>query len=102
MCVEKGGFSQIVLHCPVTQILLEQMFVRTNRNCFCYCLNAFFLKAISCNDYFILIFSACFLFLSGARKVIHEMIFCSLLMETEYKRQFAMKFTEVCCILSWL
>uniref|UniRef100_A0A8B9KV12 E3 ubiquitin-protein ligase n=1 Tax=Astyanax mexicanus TaxID=7994 RepID=A0A8B9KV12_ASTMX len=30
----------------------------------------------------------------GARKVIHEMIFCSLLMETEYKRQFAMKFTE--------
>ncbi|KAI4878590.1 hypothetical protein NFI96_016707 [Prochilodus magdalenae] len=31
---------------------------------------------------------------SGARKVIHELIFCSLLMETEYKRQFAMKFTE--------
>ncbi|KAM9466613.1 E3 ubiquitin-protein ligase UBR1 [Clarias gariepinus] len=30
----------------------------------------------------------------GARKVIHELIFCSLLMETEYKRQFAMKFTE--------
>ncbi|XP_037397971.1 E3 ubiquitin-protein ligase UBR1 isoform X5 [Pygocentrus nattereri] len=32
----------------------------------------------------------------GARKVIHELIFCSLLMETEYKKQFAMKFTEVC------
>ncbi|TSO25214.1 E3 ubiquitin-protein ligase UBR1 [Bagarius yarrelli] len=31
---------------------------------------------------------------SGARKVIHELIFSSLLMETEYKRQFAMKFTE--------
>ncbi|XP_072545545.1 E3 ubiquitin-protein ligase UBR1 isoform X1 [Salminus brasiliensis] len=31
----------------------------------------------------------------GARKVIHELIFCSLLMETEYKRQFAMKFTEL-------
>ncbi|XP_026856016.2 E3 ubiquitin-protein ligase UBR1 isoform X2 [Electrophorus electricus] len=30
----------------------------------------------------------------GARKVIHELIFCSLLMETEYKRQFAMLFTE--------
>uniref|UniRef100_A0AAR2J1E2 E3 ubiquitin-protein ligase n=1 Tax=Pygocentrus nattereri TaxID=42514 RepID=A0AAR2J1E2_PYGNA len=30
----------------------------------------------------------------GARKVIHELIFCSLLMETEYKKQFAMKFTE--------
>ncbi|XP_066525852.1 E3 ubiquitin-protein ligase UBR1 isoform X2 [Hoplias malabaricus] len=30
----------------------------------------------------------------GARKIIHELIFCSLLMETEYKRQFAMKFTE--------
>ncbi|XP_058255493.1 E3 ubiquitin-protein ligase UBR1 isoform X2 [Hemibagrus wyckioides] len=30
----------------------------------------------------------------GARKVIHELIFCSLLMDTEYKRQFAMKFTE--------
>ncbi|XP_046711512.1 E3 ubiquitin-protein ligase UBR1 isoform X2 [Silurus meridionalis] len=34
----------------------------------------------------------------GARKAIHELIFCSLMMETEYKRQFAMKFTEVCCI----
>ncbi|XP_056623407.1 E3 ubiquitin-protein ligase UBR1 isoform X2 [Triplophysa dalaica] len=30
----------------------------------------------------------------GARKVIHELIFSSLLMDTEYKRQFAMKFTE--------
>ncbi|XP_056332671.1 E3 ubiquitin-protein ligase UBR1 [Danio aesculapii] len=30
----------------------------------------------------------------GARKVVHELIFCSLLMDTEYKRQFAMKFTE--------
>uniref|UniRef100_A0A8C2DRD5 E3 ubiquitin-protein ligase n=1 Tax=Cyprinus carpio TaxID=7962 RepID=A0A8C2DRD5_CYPCA len=30
----------------------------------------------------------------GARKVVHELIFSSLLMDTEYKRQFAMKFTE--------
>ncbi|XP_051578839.1 E3 ubiquitin-protein ligase UBR1 isoform X1 [Myxocyprinus asiaticus] len=30
----------------------------------------------------------------GARKVVHELIFSSLLMGTEYKRQFAMKFTE--------
>uniref|UniRef100_A0A671QTS3 E3 ubiquitin-protein ligase n=1 Tax=Sinocyclocheilus anshuiensis TaxID=1608454 RepID=A0A671QTS3_9TELE len=31
----------------------------------------------------------------GARKVVHELIFSSLLMDTEYKRQFAMKFTEL-------
>ncbi|XP_076833759.1 E3 ubiquitin-protein ligase UBR1 [Brachyhypopomus gauderio] len=31
----------------------------------------------------------------GARKVLHELIFSSLLMETEYKRQFAMTFTEL-------
>ncbi|XP_062863007.1 E3 ubiquitin-protein ligase UBR1 [Trichomycterus rosablanca] len=31
----------------------------------------------------------------GARKVIHELIFCSMLMETDYKRQFAIKFTEL-------
>uniref|UniRef100_A0A8C2B7D4 E3 ubiquitin-protein ligase n=1 Tax=Cyprinus carpio TaxID=7962 RepID=A0A8C2B7D4_CYPCA len=30
----------------------------------------------------------------GARKVVHELIFSSLLMDTEFKRQFAMKFTE--------
>uniref|UniRef100_A0AAY4AXF0 E3 ubiquitin-protein ligase n=1 Tax=Denticeps clupeoides TaxID=299321 RepID=A0AAY4AXF0_9TELE len=30
----------------------------------------------------------------GARKVVHELIFCSLLMETEYKRQFAIEFTK--------
>ncbi|KAK6304458.1 hypothetical protein J4Q44_G00250440 [Coregonus suidteri] len=30
----------------------------------------------------------------GARKLIHELIFCSLLMETEYKRLFAMEFTK--------
>ncbi|TRY57802.1 hypothetical protein DNTS_027640, partial [Danionella cerebrum] len=30
----------------------------------------------------------------GARKVIHELIFSSLMMDTEYKRQLAMKFTE--------
>uniref|UniRef100_A0A672KXK0 E3 ubiquitin-protein ligase n=1 Tax=Sinocyclocheilus grahami TaxID=75366 RepID=A0A672KXK0_SINGR len=29
----------------------------------------------------------------GARKVVHELIFSSLLMDTEFKRQFAMKFT---------
>ncbi|XP_063058960.1 E3 ubiquitin-protein ligase UBR1 [Engraulis encrasicolus] len=31
----------------------------------------------------------------GARKVIHELIFCSLLMETEYKKQFAIEFTKL-------
>ncbi|KAJ7990733.1 hypothetical protein DPEC_G00289980 [Dallia pectoralis] len=30
----------------------------------------------------------------GARKIIHEMIFCSLMMETEYKRLFAIEFTK--------
>uniref|UniRef100_A0A8C8GSQ8 E3 ubiquitin-protein ligase n=1 Tax=Oncorhynchus tshawytscha TaxID=74940 RepID=A0A8C8GSQ8_ONCTS len=30
----------------------------------------------------------------GARKFIHELIFCSLLMETEYKRRFAIEFTK--------
>uniref|UniRef100_A0A6Q2YIS5 E3 ubiquitin-protein ligase n=1 Tax=Esox lucius TaxID=8010 RepID=A0A6Q2YIS5_ESOLU len=30
----------------------------------------------------------------GARKIIHELIFCSLLMETEYKRLFAIEFTK--------
>uniref|UniRef100_A0A671N0Y4 E3 ubiquitin-protein ligase n=1 Tax=Sinocyclocheilus anshuiensis TaxID=1608454 RepID=A0A671N0Y4_9TELE len=30
----------------------------------------------------------------GGRKVVHELIFSSLLMDTEFKRQFAMKFTE--------
>ena len=31
----------------------------------------------------------------GARKIVHELIFCSLLMETEYKRLFAIEFTKV-------
>ncbi|XP_046903856.1 E3 ubiquitin-protein ligase UBR1 [Hypomesus transpacificus] len=30
----------------------------------------------------------------GARKIVHELIFCSLLMETEYKRLFAIEFTK--------
>ncbi|XP_076130884.1 E3 ubiquitin-protein ligase UBR1 [Alosa pseudoharengus] len=31
----------------------------------------------------------------GARKIIHELIFSSLLMETEYKKQFAIEFTKL-------
>ncbi|KAM6961047.1 E3 ubiquitin-protein ligase UBR1 [Aplochiton taeniatus] len=30
----------------------------------------------------------------GARKIVHELIFCSLLMETEFKRLFAIEFTK--------
>ena len=36
-----------------------------------------------------------FLFSQGARKIVHELIFCSMLMETEFKRQFAIEFTKV-------
>ncbi|TWW72120.1 E3 ubiquitin-protein ligase UBR1 [Takifugu flavidus] len=31
---------------------------------------------------------------SGARKIVHELIFCSMLMETEFKRIFALEFTK--------
>ncbi|XP_077477327.1 E3 ubiquitin-protein ligase UBR1 isoform X1 [Stigmatopora argus] len=31
----------------------------------------------------------------GARKIVHELIFCSLLMETEFKRLFAIEFTKL-------
>lgn len=31
----------------------------------------------------------------GARKVVHELIFCSMLMETDFKRLFALEFTKV-------
>ncbi|KAG7238534.1 hypothetical protein INR49_030807, partial [Caranx melampygus] len=31
---------------------------------------------------------------SGARKIVHELIFCSMLMETEFKRLFAIEFTK--------
>uniref|UniRef100_A0A8D3CR77 E3 ubiquitin-protein ligase n=1 Tax=Scophthalmus maximus TaxID=52904 RepID=A0A8D3CR77_SCOMX len=30
----------------------------------------------------------------GARKIVHELIFCSMLLETEFKRQFAFEFTK--------
>ncbi|XP_062252629.1 E3 ubiquitin-protein ligase UBR1 [Platichthys flesus] len=30
----------------------------------------------------------------GARKIVHELIFCSMLMETEFKRHFAIEFTK--------
>uniref|UniRef100_A0A3Q3VIS8 E3 ubiquitin-protein ligase n=1 Tax=Mola mola TaxID=94237 RepID=A0A3Q3VIS8_MOLML len=30
----------------------------------------------------------------GARKIVHELIFCSMLMETEFKRLFALEFTK--------
>ncbi|XP_028250959.1 E3 ubiquitin-protein ligase UBR1 isoform X2 [Parambassis ranga] len=30
----------------------------------------------------------------GARKIVHELIFCSMLMETEFKRLFAIEFTQ--------
>lgn len=33
--------------------------------------------------------------LQGARKIVHELIFSSMLMETEYKRLFAIEFTKV-------
>lgn len=36
-----------------------------------------------------------FLFPLGARKIVHELIFCSMLMETEFKRLFAIEFTKV-------
>lgn len=32
---------------------------------------------------------------AGARKIVHELIFCSMLMETEFKRLFALEFTKV-------
>ncbi|XP_051941847.1 E3 ubiquitin-protein ligase UBR1 isoform X3 [Hippocampus zosterae] len=31
----------------------------------------------------------------GARKIVHELIFCSMLMETEFKRLFAVEFTKL-------
>ncbi|XP_026159846.1 E3 ubiquitin-protein ligase UBR1 isoform X3 [Mastacembelus armatus] len=31
----------------------------------------------------------------GARKIVHELIFCTMLMETEFKRLFAIQFTKV-------
>ncbi|XP_057714744.1 E3 ubiquitin-protein ligase UBR1 isoform X2 [Corythoichthys intestinalis] len=31
----------------------------------------------------------------GARKIVHELIFCSILMETEFKRLFAIEFTKL-------
>ncbi|XP_061698857.1 E3 ubiquitin-protein ligase UBR1 [Syngnathoides biaculeatus] len=31
----------------------------------------------------------------GARKIVHELIFCSILMETEFKRLFAVEFTKL-------
>lgn len=31
----------------------------------------------------------------GARKIVHELVFCSMLMETEFKRLFAIEFTKV-------
>ncbi|XP_058471362.1 E3 ubiquitin-protein ligase UBR1 isoform X1 [Solea solea] len=30
----------------------------------------------------------------GARKIVHDLIFCSMLMETEFKKQFAIEFTK--------
>lgn len=36
-----------------------------------------------------------FLFPQGARKIVHELIFCSMLMETEFKKLFAIEFTKV-------
>uniref|UniRef100_A0A8C5E974 E3 ubiquitin-protein ligase n=1 Tax=Gouania willdenowi TaxID=441366 RepID=A0A8C5E974_GOUWI len=40
---------------------------------------------------FLFLFS---LFSKGARKIVHELIFCSMLMETEFKRLFAIEFTK--------
>lgn len=36
-----------------------------------------------------------FSFPQGARKIVHELIFCSMLMETEFKKLFAIEFTKV-------
>lgn len=36
-----------------------------------------------------------FLFSEGARKIVHELIFGSMLMDTEFKRLFAIEFTKV-------
>lgn len=42
-----------------------------------------------------------FLFRQGARKIVHELIFCSMLMETEFKRLFAIEFTKVKLKKEW-
>lgn len=36
-----------------------------------------------------------FLFYQGARKIVHDLIFCSMLLENEFKRLFALEFTKV-------
>lgn len=87
----------------IFKVALKRTFLIEQTNCFSYCLSDLKKKKtylVSCGFFSSSNFVRVLL-LSGARKVIHELIFCSLLMETEYKRQFAMKFTEVCCTPLW-
>lgn len=46
-------------------------------------------------DHVIMNMMISFLFSQGARKMVHDLIFCSMLLDNEFKRLFALEFTKV-------
>lgn len=88
----KGGIN-VLSEIIMFKLVLKWKFLLEQTKCFSHCFSCW--KDFLLHWTFYINFLHVSLLLSGARKAIHELIFCSLLMDTEYKRQFAMKFTEV-------
>lgn len=84
---------------PVYFITISRLLMISN-----YCsLNQFVLSTKSYFFFLIIKWSKVYWFFTGARKVLHELIFSSFFMEMEYKKHFAVEFVKVkCCSLLML
>lgn len=94
----RQAFCQVALErntgsdqsCPISRLMLHDARMFKGKELHFHTKYEHNANSITSNTNMFLILSP-----EGARKTVHELIFCSMLMETEFKRLFAIEFTKV-------